>query len=255
MTTSTTQELNTDPAAFEIEGYVVVRGLLTPSEADGAYASFDEISAVGVSGERESGNERTLARVPLMLDALTRPRLHAALEPVFGDDLQLLSYDSLETAPHGGRSRDWHADFGFRAPVTLSANVGLYLQDMTDDVGPLHVVPGSHRWDSGPTEGQRHEPIEGERKVPLTAGDAVVFDAQLWHTGSRNETDRPRRAVFAYFGRYWMKRMDAYYETPLPDSITGSEASPLLRQLFGIQAPASPSVHGADYRSDNPRWR
>jgi ectoine hydroxylase-related dioxygenase (phytanoyl-CoA dioxygenase family) len=248
-------ELNTDVAAFEREGYVVVQGLLTRAEADAASAAFEDVKATAVSGQRGSANERVLVRHASLLDVVTKPALHAVLAAIFGDDLQLLAYDSLETPPHAGALRDWHADFGFRAAETLTANVGVYLQDMTDEVGPLYVVPGSHRCDTGPTPEQRHEPVEGEVKAAVSAGDAVVFDAQIWHTGSRNDSDRPRRAVFPYFGRWWLKRMDAYYETPLPETITGPDADPVLRQLFGLRAPASASVHGADYRADNARWR
>jgi ectoine hydroxylase-related dioxygenase (phytanoyl-CoA dioxygenase family) len=242
------------PDAFGRDGFLVLPGLLTAEEAAAAYGAFDSLRARDVTGERGSANERELVRDPRFLLVLEKPALLVTLRAIFGDDLQLLSYDSLETAPHAGSERDWHADFAFCAPVTLCVNVGVYLLDMTDETGPLHVVPGSHRRGSPPPEAMRHEPLEGERKVPLRAGDAVVFDAQLWHTGSRNRSDRPRRAVFAYFGRYWMKRMDAYYRTPLPDDITSTDADPLMRQLFGLQAPPA-SVHGSDYNADNPRWR
>jgi hypothetical protein len=239
---------------FEQDGFVVLPGLLDAGEAAAAYEAFEELHATGVSAQRHSANERALVQDPRLLLVLSKPLLLDALARIFGDDLQLLAYDSLETVARGGNARDWHADFGFRAPATLAVNVGVYLQDMTDETGPLHVVPGSHRRADPPPPELRHEPLEGERKLPLQAGDAVAFDAQIWHTGSRNQTDRPRRAVFAYFGRYWMKRMDAYYRTPLPETITDPAADPRLRQLFGLQPPTG-SVHGADYNPENPRWQ
>ena len=74
------------------------------------------------------------------------------------------------------------------------------------------------------------------------AGGAVLFNAQLWHFGGRNDTDQPRRAIFPYFGHYWIKRMDEFYRRPLPEYIVAHD-DPLVRQLFG-RGIAVASVHG-----------
>jgi ectoine hydroxylase-related dioxygenase (phytanoyl-CoA dioxygenase family) len=33
------------------------------------------------------------------------------------------------------------------------------------------------------------------------AGTVVVFNSHLWHGGTKNRSDRPRRALHSYFGR------------------------------------------------------
>jgi ectoine hydroxylase-related dioxygenase (phytanoyl-CoA dioxygenase family) len=40
-------------------------------------------------------------------------------------------------------------------------------------------------------------------QVTLTApaGTVIVFNSHLWHGGTRNDTDRPRRALHSYFTR------------------------------------------------------
>ena len=189
-----------------------------------------------------------MIREQAFLDLVTIPRLLEAVRGALGDDLQLLALDSLETPPDAGRAREWHADFRERIPATVCVNCGLYLQDMTDEVGPLRVIPGSHRWDRQPSEEEQHRPLDGEQTVYIDAGDCVVFDAQLWHTGSSNGSDRPRRAIFAYYGKFWMKRMDAYYESALPEALTSADADPVLRQLFGLESTVA-SVHGDDYNA------
>src|SRR5262245_47223917 len=122
--TVTAGGLNTEVTAFEREGYVVVPGVLSRAEAEEAYAAFDALRPPGETRARFSANERAVLRHDAFLRVLTKPALHAALAAVFGDDLQLISYDSLETLAHAGNTRDWHADFSFRAPVTLTANCG-----------------------------------------------------------------------------------------------------------------------------------
>jgi hypothetical protein len=52
--------------------------------------------------------------------------------------------------------------------------------------------------------------------------------------------------VFAYFGHYWMKRMDEYYRTPLSDRILESDDA-LIRQLFGLELTLAPSFFGEGY--------
>ncbi len=74
------------------------------------------------------------------------------------------------------------------------------------------------------------------------AAVAGSFNAQLWHSGGRNDTDRPRRAIFPYFGHYWIKRMDEFNRRPLPGYIVKHE-DPLVRQLFGLGI-AVASAHG-----------
>src|SRR5437660_8019858 len=80
------------------------------------------------------------------------------------------------------------------------------------------------------------------------AGTAVVTHANLWHSGSRYETDGPRRALHLFFTHHWFKRLDMFYRTPLPSYITGSD-DPFIRQLFGLQLP-QPNIHGPDYNEE-----
>lgn len=248
------QAANTSLERFEALGYVVVPALVSSADASQLHELLGRVTGAGTSAGRSSANERRLIREQAFLDLVTIPRLLEAVRTALGDDLQLLALDSLETPPNAGRAREWHADFRERIPATVCVNCGLYLQDMTDEVGPLRVLPGSHRWDRMPSEEEQQRRLEGEQTVYIDAGDCVVFDAQLWHTGSSNGSDRPRRAIFAYYGKYWMKRMDAYYESALPDALTSAGADPVLRQLFGLESTVA-SVHGDDYNPSNPRWR
>jgi ectoine hydroxylase-related dioxygenase (phytanoyl-CoA dioxygenase family) len=122
---------------------------------------------------------------------------------------------------------------------------------MADERGPLYVVPGSHLWNREPSAAEVEAELPGEVKLSLVRGSAVLFHGRLWHTGSRNASAVPRRAIFPYFGLKWIKRMDDFYRSPLPESILGSD-DPVLRRLFGL-VPGTP-VHGATYSVDNRDW-
>jgi ectoine hydroxylase-related dioxygenase (phytanoyl-CoA dioxygenase family) len=249
---------NESPSEFSTHGYVVLEHLISPDEADELYAAFADLplggspSAVpGAPPGRRQANERALVRDPRFVEVVREPRLLEAVEAALGDDFHLLAYEAIEIPPGGGKDRDWHSDFHFATEAPLVVNTAIYLQDMADAFGPLYVVPESHRWNREPTPDEVESPVPGEVKMSIPRGSAVVFHGRLWHTGSRNAMDAPRRAIFPYFGQRWIKRMDDFYRSPLPDEIATSD-DPVLRRLFGLE-PGTP-VHGATYASDNQDW-
>ena len=92
--------------------------------------------------------------------------------------------------PLGGLQADSHAN----APGVLSWNIALHDDDS------LWVVPGSNRRGNTVVEQEvldrpamlADEPLPGARRCELAAGDAVVFDSAMLHSGS-NGADRRRR--------------------------------------------------------------
>jgi ectoine hydroxylase-related dioxygenase (phytanoyl-CoA dioxygenase family) len=71
------------------------------------------------------------------------------------------------------------------------------LDDFTAENGATRVVPGSHRITRALSKNlaqplARHP---DERIVIGRAGDVLIFNAYLWHSGRRNESKGPRRAV------------------------------------------------------------
>ncbi len=230
--------LNEDLSLFGELGYAVIPRLLSRLEADELHAAFEGFPPVRriCQGAVARHNERTLLRDERFFRALTKPRLIDSVRRLLGEELQLIAYDSSDTLPHAGIRRDWHADMSFWSDALLTVNVGVYLQDMTPDMGPLALLPGSHRWRRKPTPEEACLENDGEIEGRVEAGGAMIFDSKLWHTPGRNESERPRRAIFAYFGHYWMKRAAELYPhalPPLPDYIT-QQRDPLVRQLFGL---------------------
>ena len=113
------------------------------------------------------------------------------------------------------------------------------------DGGRLKEAAGPARAPRQPSPPARPRPRGGcpaRGEAGVRAGGAVLFNAQLWHSGGRNDTDRPRRAIFPYFGHYWIKRMDEFYRRPLPG---------LHRQARGSARPAA--VRAGDRRRLRPR--
>lgn len=120
------------------------------------------------------------------------------------DDVLLKVFPPLGSDPGHGQI-DWHRDRwahfpdgqGYTRPNAVSVLV--YLQDLTDDVGPLRVIPRSHREHVEVPREQVASPHPQELLLHLRAGDAVVFHNCLLHAGSPNHSNDDRCFVsFSY---------------------------------------------------------
>ena len=116
--------------------------------------------------------------------------------------------------PLGGLQADCQAN----APGVLSWNIALHDDDS------LWVVPASNRRDNTAAEQEvldrpaqlADEPLPGARRCELAAGDAVVFDAAMVHSGS-NDADRHRRTynvAYREFGGPVLAHSRATYWKP-----------------------------------------
>jgi ectoine hydroxylase-related dioxygenase (phytanoyl-CoA dioxygenase family) len=231
--------------AFDEAGYLVIEGVLRGellARVRGASEALSAQEPPQVS--RRIWHERALFRRSAFREILDVPELVESARDLIGEDVQLLALDLL-LVRSGAGGVGWHRDVTFVCDKTLSINTGIYLQDMTEETGPLRVVPGSHRWERGPDQ-PGADPLREEVRVPVPAGAAVFFDAALWHTGDRNRSGADRLALFPYFGRYWIKRMDNFFTQPLPADLLAT-SNPMKRQLLGLGLrPDVASYHGDD---------
>jgi ectoine hydroxylase-related dioxygenase (phytanoyl-CoA dioxygenase family) len=241
--------VNQDPTAFFEEGYVVLADVIPRDDVVELQRSVGVLRTNSIGGTRLLVNERELLKDKRFFDVVTQPRLLELLRVILGDDLQILDIGVMKDPPATGRVRSWHSDFHHSFPIVerppLMVTMLVYLDDMSDERGPLFVKPGTHKLLHHPTAEERSEPLAGEVKIAVPAGTAVVFHSNLWHSGSRNNTREPRRLLFSLWGHYWIKRLDEFYSSPLPDYVLHAD-DPWVRQLFGAGT-AAPSVHGDDY--------
>ena len=71
------------------------------------------------------------------------------------------------------------------------------LADVTAEMGPTRLVPGSHLSGGVPKKGKDFATVSPE----LTKGDAIAFDGRLWHGSNPNKSDRDRlTALILYTG-------------------------------------------------------
>ena len=106
----------------------------------------------------------------------------------------------------GGEEVKWHQDIGFWPHTNFTpCTVGLYLEDCTDDQGPLGVIAQSHRgplFDQYSDEGawvgclsdDDVEKLDLSREVylPGPAGSITIHNCRTVHGSRKNQSKSPR---------------------------------------------------------------
>ena len=217
MTTALAQlgvtERTLDPATRERldrDGYAPLPGMLTGEQLARARTRVAELAAAegdaaGQEVHQEAGTDRLADLVnkdPVFEVCFTDPRLLACVAHVLGD-FKLSSLNCRAALPGAGLQAR-HAEGGPAGPGPYQVCNSIWLlDDFTEENGATRVVPGSHRRTVRVGDELPDPLAPHPEQVTLTApaGTVIVFNSHLWHGGSRNGTDRPRRALHSYFTR------------------------------------------------------
>lgn len=231
------KRMTEDEKSFFLEqGYLRVEGILAGEQLTRIQQAFDSVwEAEG----RKGVSQNRLLRYEPFIEFVEHPPIRQRLRALFGSQIQLLQYDLGSQGP-GSRSpeRSWHRDFVFPGERPLAVNVILFLDDITMEKGPTRVVPGSHRGEALPPRDRVNEPLEGEIAVLCPAGGAIFINGAIWHTGGRNESEGLRRAVYLYYGYWWLRRFDDLHggkHVPPWQAFQGASEQRL--QLLGLKMP------------------
>lgn len=227
-----------EKAAFEENGYHILRNALTPAEvesyreamrnvfqvpADHPYAASLTASPLpGVSASAD--NPRSIwngFNLPhfddRFFDLIYHPKVALTMDALIGPDLNFYETCFVTKLPRfPGHFRDWHQDSAYFDPMTNDRNAAVivYLDDMDETTGATQVVPGSHKLGTLPhvTPGEAvsstHQEVENKRQydaqgiaVNVKAGDALFFLCRLIHKAGGNQTDVPRTGLIYNYMR------------------------------------------------------
>lgn len=224
-------------AELEALGLVVLEGALSAAETDELEDAVD-----GVIRSRPPGPLHVLGFLGLD-ERFVELVDHRAAFPLVTDVLgwNIYAYhchlDVHPPARQAPRWR-WHQDGGrqnvdLESPrPLLSLKIGYFLTDVEDvGMGPLWVLPGSHRDDTlaRPADGS----LRPVGAVPLLVprGTAVVFDRRLWHARGDNTSDVTRKALFLAYTYRWVRPRDDLGIDPA----RLARQDPVRRQLLGAR--------------------
>jgi len=210
-------------AAYQDQGYLLLPGFIEQAwleRLNRATAEFIEASRdltesssrilVEPSHTREAPRLRriphTVATHPDFEEfGLSGPLINIA-EDLLGPNIRF-HHSKLNFKWHsGGEAVEWHQDIQFWPHTNYSPlTIGVYLEDVTDDMGPMGIVPGSHRrelftladesggW-TGAINSSDLERVDLPSVAWLTGprGSVTVHSSRSIHGSRPNESERLR---------------------------------------------------------------
>ena len=124
------------------------------------------------------------------------PELLAVVGELIGERFFLSQVEGREPLAGGGHQQ-LHRDLSAQRPGD-TVNALVYFDDYGSDNGATRIVPGSHR----ARQGEPPFDFNDESRSVLlsgSAGDILVFDADLVHAGSLNLTGARRRSILIVY--------------------------------------------------------
>jgi len=195
----------TEIAALDRDGYVVLPELLSADQIANARAALDKLIAqTRLDPTWHAGGTlhlNDLVNEPAFDPVWKSDRLLSAIVHVIGYDLRIGSVAYRAPQPGYG-AQALHADFiqGYRGEYQVATAI-VALTDFTPSNGATRVIPGSHLPGDIAVPSDADTPHSAQRFVTCSAGSAVAFNGHLLHSGTRNASQETRHALQITFAR------------------------------------------------------
>ena len=223
---------------FDEDGFFVVADALDPLTVEALRAIgdgyLDRLRDRGADEHTYLNRHDLVGRHPLFLSLMTCPAVFHKVWQLLGWNIQLFHTQLLVT-PTSDPSQPpgptgWHQDndrmnleLEIEFQPRVSMKVGYFLADIPEPgMGNFCVIPGSHL-----TRAPDHS---AGIEITASAGDAVLFDRRLWHSGSTNQSPVTRRALFYGYSYRWLRPKSDMKVTSQPEF---EDFDPIERQLLG----------------------
>ena len=257
-------------AAFAARGWLVLRGVVGPSDLAALNRVFDDLMAPLDLGAAVIQRPRPGQAEPSLLRHLADGLAALACDLLGASSVQLLQ-DALLLKPAGrAGSIALHQDYSYTGYLDRPAGVavGLALTDAGVESGCLHVVDGSHRWGlvgglhlfapelrpdltASLTPEQRTRVAAATVALEVRAGDVTIHHCLTLHGSGGNIGPRPRKTVIAHLidgsSRVVADRLPAGAASYFPLDAGGHLAAAAFPVLY--RRDAAPDVEAAGARA------
>lgn len=237
---------------FEQSGYLIREGLFTGQALERLRNAIDGLEKREYTVPPDpSTSKRSWDHVPrhlmdkdeAFLDLLKFEPTLSVARAMMGPLVRLRGLSARISYPNNEiQEMPWHIHLRvfsnplppwFSRPHCIDALI--YLDDLTEETGPVAVVPDSHNWLDREPPAQSYEPVEGEKSICVKAGGVVMIHGNLWHRAMPTRGMKRRMLILSYTPT-WMRKTP--HGGPQPeDGLTKQfleEASPEERMLLGV---------------------
>ena len=239
---------------FNRDGYCFLENVLTPEEVDALREGMErKWNDPRIQTDEAGDHIRGISMMRMYeydrnyRDLIEREPIASLAEAILGEDCHMMSQNALRYEP--GQGGGWHLDDKIHFPLpdgvprhnpdipipcfVINVMIPLSRADSIE-YGVTQVIPGSHFAGRNPND-RENPTFEGRQPVSLVAkpGDVYMFHNQVWHRGSRNNSDQVRYVgSVVYSQRMIAQRLYPFIDYRMPDHVW-EDASPRLQRLFG----------------------
>ena len=212
--------------AYDRNGYLAIDNVLTESELEELRRLTDEfveksrdVTSNDEIFDLEPGHSAATPSLRRIKHPISKHPSYARyarhgpildiVECLLGPNLRYHNNKLNMKNPNDGSAVEWHQDWAFYPHTNDSIlEVGIALDDMSQENGALMVVPGSHKrrtWNhhqDGFFVGAITDPAfdpDGAVPVTVNAGGITLHHVRMVHGSKPNRSSRPRRMFFIGF--------------------------------------------------------
>ncbi len=213
--------------AMHEDGFALIPNVMTPEQVETACRKIDDLTAFGFDREGKTDHYKCVFnRDPYWLQYLDWDGVVDLAEATMGAQCHIIGQTAWRSHPgHDGWGPHTDRTF-FELPSEVAKMIEVpiylctahyYLTDITLDLCPTYVIPGSHRSGRALTGADGpHPKFEGRELEPVLckAGDVLFFRSDVWHSGSLNKTaDQTRYLLQVHYShRYIAQQFSPFLE-------------------------------------------
>ena len=253
-------------------GYTIFKGVYDAGQMQEWKARYDDLVRRNTPLDASEPRLRVtsvLEQEPwLMLPAVNNAALLDFAERVMGpfvqlDNLTFMAFPSEPKEQAAGKVSFWHRDRWGWMPDgphyvrPIACNAICYLQDLTEEYGPLRVVAGSHRRAvTIESEVHRTLPHPDETVLDVKAGDVVFTHCSLLHTGTPNTSGKPRYFFSTYYNRVGLPTRDNHKGPAVQRIVEMARTrnDRRLARLFGVDELIEARANSMFLKPDHEMW-
>ena len=233
--------------AIHEDGFALIPGVIGPDLIEAAKDKIDHLEPFGFDSRGLTDHYKCVFnRDPFWLQFIDMPGIVDLAEATMGEQCHIIGETAWRSHPgHNGWSP--HTDRVFfelpeglaeqiRVPIYL-CTAHYYLSDITEDLCPTYVIPGSHKSGRTLTWGKDAAPEwkgRGLEPVLCKAGDVLFFRSDVWHSGSLNKTaDQVRYLLQVHYSHRFIAQQFSPYITWQFNPEVIAAANPRQMRLLG----------------------
>lgn len=236
---------------YEKNGFVLIRGLLSPAEVENLNSHLPETlngkdEEDGMHREREkTGAPRSVFLVhrysPVFKDLAKHPKILNPIKQILRNDVYIWHSKINVKEAFEGTVWLWHQDYGYWVKDGIQdrlLSVMVFLDQSTLNNGCFMLAAGSHQWGNLPhysdtiTTSYKQWCVETEalKKVlkeemilPITGapGDVLFFHSNILHGSGHNMSPLPRKTMIFVYNDITNKPKPV--ENPRPDWVVSRQ--------------------------------